>query len=202
MLRFAATFRCRKRRLRPALRSSRSAQPRRLYATAIQAVAATPPSGKPSPEFQRHHAVAAPRVDSTAFRQGWRVNSRLLQLHAAGKITPGELQAAIDAHRAMARVLGLRGMALQPRVDGGWRGGVDLSASKHDAAERLRLARAALGQQRMILLQLCVVEDLPWQAIARRLGCSHRTAMARTIEAIQALAVHAEEFGLRLRRRR
>ena len=97
-----------------------------------------PSSTRPSAEYERHHDVAAPRVDSTAFRQGWRVNSRLMQLHASGEITAGELQAAVDYQAAATRIVGLRGLALRERVDGGWRNGTDLSASKLDAAERLR----------------------------------------------------------------
>ncbi len=91
-----------------------------------------------------HHDVAAPQVDPTAFRQGWRVDSRLM-LHAAGKITAGELQAAVDYYHAVARILRIRGVALRERADGGWRNGTDLSNSKLDAAEHLRLTHDTLA---------------------------------------------------------
>jgi hypothetical protein len=43
-------------------------------------------TNQPTPAYRRHHDVEAPQVDSTAFRQGWRVCSRLDSLLEAGRI--------------------------------------------------------------------------------------------------------------------
>src|SRR5262249_54017831 len=48
----------------------------------------------PTPQFRQHHNVEAPQVDSTAFRQGWRVTTRLDALLEAGRIDKEQWEAA------------------------------------------------------------------------------------------------------------
>jgi hypothetical protein len=52
-----------------------------------------PPSNRPTPEFERRHAVEAPQVDATQFRPGWRVRSRFDTLLRDGLISPAEYDA-------------------------------------------------------------------------------------------------------------
>lgn len=52
------------------------------------------PSTTPTPLYRQHHDVTAPRVDSTSFRQGWRVASRLDGLLEAGRIDREQWDAA------------------------------------------------------------------------------------------------------------
>jgi hypothetical protein len=43
-------------------------------------------SNAPTPIYRQHHDVAAPQVDDRAFRQGWRVSTRLDGLYETGRI--------------------------------------------------------------------------------------------------------------------
>jgi len=51
-------------------------------------------TNQPTPEFRQHHHVETPRIDATAFRQGWRVQTRLDALLEAGRIDREQFEAA------------------------------------------------------------------------------------------------------------
>jgi hypothetical protein len=171
----------------------------RLFsATAVRPAPASPsvpsPSviatNRPTPHFTSHHDVAAPRVDSTAFRQGWRVQTRLDGLLESGKIDRDGYDAACR-WRAWAETVTAR--PTQP-----WSPRVDLSTGPGDGGMvhrvhctgRLRAAADELGPIRFRLLTLCVLEDRSWREIAAAFHLSDKTVVAWTAEAVIALADH------------
>lgn len=148
-------------------------------------------SNAPSEHYRQHRVVEAPAVDAHEFRPGWRVKSKLWLLLECERIDRRQLEAAL-AFRDWCEAVGRqRGSAwLAARVDGGLRpGGGLITEHQLDAARRLRDAAAALGDGRMNILRLTVVDDLAWAQLGRRLGLAISTAKARVIEAIAALAL-------------
>lgn len=145
-------------------------------------------TARPTPQFRDHHDVEDPRVDERAFRQGWRVRTRLDQLLADARITPGEWQAASEYRETWAIARELAGV--EPgmiRIAGG--SSADAATiARLDAATRLRLVEDAIGTDRARLLLACVVHDLAWAALARHLGKHPETVRDRTVRAIRALA--------------
>ena len=144
----------------------------------------------PTAEFRQHHDVHAPRVDRHAFRQGWRVHTRLDSLLAAGRITPGEWQAASEYRDTWGRVMAAMGATDVARLV--------LVAGASDAHERLgrvvgavtrlRRVEALTGSFAAALCFACVVQDRPWADTARILCRDPHTARAWTTEAIRVLA--------------
>jgi hypothetical protein len=141
----------------------------------------------PTPQFRQHHRIEAPQVDATAFRQGWRVATRLDALLEADRI---DREAWDGAHefRRWTELIGLSHVQL-------WDVGPDAPCHRSDlpmlrrmeAAARLRACTEALGQLRMRLLDCCVVRDLSWREIAALLRASDKTATAWVVEALFAL---------------
>src|SRR4249919_1151308 len=127
-------------------------------------------SNQPSDAYRQHHDVEAPRVDWRAFRQGWRVRSRLDGLLDDGRITPGEWQAASeyrDAWDALRRTT--RGGGSGIRV-AGYGGDRNSRAAAIDRAARIRAAETAIGPEAAALCYACAVEDLSWRTLGARLG--------------------------------
>ena len=145
-------------------------------------------SNQPTPEFREHHDVEPPRVDDVEFRQGWRVNSRLDQLRAAGRITRDEWQAAIEYRTTwgIAREIGSRepGM-IRIASSGSEDAGV---IARLDAAVKLRIVEDAIGKLATALLVAAVVLDRPWADTARRCQRDPHTVRDWTVFAIRALA--------------
>jgi hypothetical protein len=147
-------------------------------------------SNQPSDAYRQHYDVEAPRVDWRAFRQGWRVRSRLDRLLDDGRITPGEWQAASeyrDAWDALRRTSRGGGGDSGPRV-AGYGGDRNARAAAIDRAARIRAAEDSIGPDAAGLCQACAVEDLSWRALGARLGVRDVTAMGRTVDALRALA--------------
>jgi hypothetical protein len=153
--------------------------------------AALPPAvttAAPSLQFRQHHDVTVPQVDSTAFRQGWRVATRLDGLLEAGRIDREQW----DTAQEWARWCELIGLSHVQRWD------VRQDAPCHpsdlpmlrrvQAATKLRACVEALGGLRVRLLECCVVHDLSWSELGRRMRLDPKTATARTVEALIALA--------------
>jgi hypothetical protein len=63
-----------------------------------------PATTRPTGEFLRRHDVEAPRVDATAFRQGWRMHTRLDALFVDRRITAAEWQATIEYRTTYERI--------------------------------------------------------------------------------------------------
>ena len=147
-------------------------------------------TGQPTPAYRQHHDVAAPLVDATAFRQGWRVCSRLDSLLECGRIDPETWHAAQGWRRWAETVTPFRHQRWDTRVD--------ISAVPSDtgmlvrstAATRLRETAAALGELRVRILDAVLVRDLPWTELGRLLRLSDKAARDWAAEAIEALAEH------------
>jgi hypothetical protein len=144
-------------------------------------------SNTPSRAYRRHHAVEAPRVDARAFRQGWRVSTRLDRLLAAGLIDGGVWQAAADYRAAWEAALELRSGIDAGRMtgNGGDREAAMLARMSH--ASRLRRVDGQLGLLASWLVFACVIEDQSWHRMGRRLGVRNTTAQSWTIAALRRM---------------
>lgn len=145
---------------------------------------------KPTVEFSRRHDVEPPRVDDVAFRQGWRVRSRLDQLLADRRINAGEWQAANDFRAAWTRALEISLVGDLRLVASGSR-----ASNPHDrmlalvaSVDRLEAVADRIGPHALGLVVACVVEDLPWAATAKYLARNPETVRDQTALAVQALA--------------
>jgi hypothetical protein len=147
---------------------------------------------RPSAEYLAHHDVDAPRVDATAFRQGWRVRSRLAQLHTDGAISARAFVAGVQYAVDWEVAYGRGRSAPLMMMPGG--GGADEHArmgQRLDAVTRLREAGDHLGPLATRLVEHCVVDDLAWAAIARTHSVTAPTARRWTIAALKHLAAYS-----------
>jgi hypothetical protein len=154
--------------------------------------AAIPPpavgTNRPTPQFTQHHDVTAPRVDKRAFRQGWRVATRLDGLLEAGRIDREAWDRACEWRRWAETGTPSRARPWDIRVD--------LSAVPTDAgmlfrvhaATKLREAAAAMGALRANILEAVVLHDCSWRQLAHQLRVSDKTATHRAAEAVVALS--------------
>jgi hypothetical protein len=147
-------------------------------------------TAQPSPEFRTHHDVAAPRVDASAFRQGWKVDWRLDQLHAVGAIDAATWSSGVQFRQDWERAFGRGRVGPLVALPGG--GGAN---TEHDrqidrlaALDRLGLAATHLGGFWTKLVEHCAVDDLSWAEIARLHNVTPPTARAWTIRALNRLA--------------
>ena len=156
--------------------------------------APVPPPGvataQPSLTYQQHHDVAAPLVDATAFRQGWRICTRLDGLLEAGRIDRACWDAAHTWRRAAELVAPVRVQAWDVRVDRSITPDDAHALRRVAAAARLRVVAEALGALRVRILEAVLVRDMPWAELARLLRISDKTAQTRATEALVALAEH------------
>lgn len=147
-------------------------------------------TNQPTPAYRQHHDVAAPQVDATAFRQGWRVCSRLDSLLEVGRIDRESWDAA-HAWRRWAETV-------TPFGRQSWDVRVDVSVVPNDtgmlirttAATKLREVAAALGELRVRILEAVLVKDLPWTELGKLLRLSDKAARDWAVEALEALADH------------
>jgi hypothetical protein len=145
-------------------------------------------SSQPSPHYRQHHEVDAPRVDTQAFRQGWRVRTRLDGMLAAGLISAAGWQAGADFRVKWERAYG-QGIApatgmMGVRASHGDR----MAAGRIDAVTWLRRAHDALGERQFWLIERCAVHDASWVSIAADLAIDDKRARALTAQALGALA--------------
>jgi hypothetical protein len=147
-------------------------------------------SNAPTARRAQHVAgIEAPQVDALAFRQGWRVASRLDVLHRTGRLTRGQWLAAVEYREAWERAR-LEASTTMRLLRGG--GGDSDSHARLLAGigtmAKLRAIEDALGQWRADLCRACIVHDLPWAELARRLHHDRETVRNWTVLAIVALA--------------
>ena len=142
---------------------------------------------EPTALYRQHHDVDPPRVDAGAFRQGWRVRSRLDVLHDEGAIGDAAYEAARQFRRAWEIAFSERSpslMSFSARSTGRAGGGpVDRLA----VVSWLRRIGAALGPFDCKLLEQCLVLDLAWAAIGRQHQVADTTARRWTIAALRRL---------------
>jgi len=149
---------------------------------------APPPTSSPTREYRQHHTVEPPRIDSTEFRPAWRAKTRLVALAETDKIDRRQLEAALEWrawHEALGRV---RVQAWEIRI-GSTRLPGTPTPFQITAAGELRAALAAIGAERVRLLEWSIVDDMPWASLAKKLGLSDKTAISRVVEAIAALTL-------------
>ena len=150
-------------------------------------VLSPPASNAPLPHFRAHHDVLAPQIDAKRLQPAWRVHSRLAGLFEANLITTEECDAAAVWGRWAERTDRSITSKWELRVDGGGTPCGEPTVRRLNAAGALRRCAEALGQDRVVLLQACIIMDTPWQHLARRLGMSRDAARLRVVEAIVAL---------------
>jgi hypothetical protein len=141
---------------------------------------------KPTAELRRHVDVEPPQVDATAFRPGWLVSTRIDQLLAAKRINRAQWQAAIEFRVTW-------GISREPKSSG-----LQLVRSQGASRDDAMLARlraetivrnvtATIGPLATALVVACVIEDLAWAAIARKLGRNPETVRDWTVLSLRAL---------------
>lgn len=146
-------------------------------------------TAKPTREFRRHHDVDEPRVDHRAFRQGWRIRTRLDQLLADDRITRGEWQAASAYRDAWASAREITRADEPGMISSPGAGSPDAAMiAKLDAVEKLRRVEDAIGPFAASLVRCCVVHDMTWAATARYCQRNPETIRDWTVFAIRSLA--------------
>jgi hypothetical protein len=145
-------------------------------------------TNQPTPQFQQHHTVERPQVDSTAFRQGWRVTTRLDGLLEAGRIDREAWDAACLWRRWVERTAPLPAQAWDVRVDRSLVPNDAATLARVQTTAKLRSVAEALGPLRIRLLQFCVMDDRSWREIGDRLRMDAKTARIWVAAAIAALA--------------
>jgi hypothetical protein len=145
-------------------------------------------TNRPTPQFTSHHNVTAPQVDSTAFRQGWRVATRLDGLLESGRIDREQWDCA-QQWRRWAELIGLSHVQRwDVRPDAPCHPSDLPMLHRVQAAAKLRACSVALGELRVRLLDCCVLRDMSWREIAGLLRMSDKTATQWVVEALSALA--------------
>lgn len=158
-----------------------------------QAHAPLPPvvaTNQPAPAFRRHHDVEPPRVDSTAFRQAWRVCSRLDSLLEAGRVDREAWDAAHAWRRWAETTAPYRAQLWDVRVDQSRVANDAAMLLRVKAATKLREVAAALGELRVRILEAVVMRDMAWTDLGRLLRLSDKAAKEWAAEALEALADH------------
>jgi hypothetical protein len=147
-------------------------------------------TSRPTPQFERHHDVTPPEISRDAFRQGWLVRTRLWGLLDAGRIDREAFDSALTWRRYAETIAPSPVTSFAPRVDIST-GPNDLHMVRRvNAAGWIRACTDALGPLRVKLLEFSVRDDRSWRDIAELLRVSDKTAIARVVEAIEALADH------------
>jgi hypothetical protein len=144
---------------------------------------------EPDKFYTQHHAVEAPVIDDTEFRQYWRVHTRLDTLLADRAISIHEWRAG-QAFRSIAHTVLATSWPTSKWLDSGrGGGGIDyVLVARHDAISRLHELHRDLGGFAIDLLEAHIVDDESWSAIGRRLRVHPKTARTWTIIALRALA--------------
>jgi hypothetical protein len=139
----------------------------------------------PSAHFRQHHAVDEPSVDSASFRTAWRVRTRLDQLLIDRIITPHEWFVAVRLRTMLELVAirqGLRAARTEFLPSGKPNGTTSVQASRYcrDIADRFGAVCSGI-------LVACLVDDLSWAELGRRIGTDPRTAKAWTVVLLKML---------------
>ena len=146
-------------------------------------------SNAPGPARVQHvEELEVPRVDATAFRQGWRVRTRLDRLRADGRISAGTWQAADEYRDAWDRVLAQGGWSEPGRVGGSGSDPHHRLVSLLTTLTRLRAVEEAIGRLASDLCRACAVQDRSWAWIARAYHRNPETVRDWTADALQLLA--------------
>jgi hypothetical protein len=147
-------------------------------------------TSRPSLEFLRHFDVHAPIIDRQHFRNGWRFRPRLEALLTRKLIEPREFAAACafrDAWERAAAGSSTRSALASigiPSSSGG-----DTPIGSLDDARRIALVGQHLTRIEAVLVLGCVVLDVSWAELGRRLHVDETTVPRMTAPAVGRLAV-------------
>jgi hypothetical protein len=152
----------------------------------------------------------APSIDGRAHRPYWSQRTRLVRLLEEGAIDRDAFAAGVKL-RGWCETL-FRGVKTQswdvPIDHGGGRPGAANDAELI-GARRLQAVASNLGRDWFAVLQMTVIDDLPWARIGTALGLTPKTAKTRAITALQMLvgwfreeSAHRDDSGLGSHRRR
>jgi hypothetical protein len=136
-----------------------------------------PPARSLSPDrFLAQHGagVEAPRVDQAHFMPAWRRRARIDALRRLYEISLGNL--------LRAKTIDTPGRTPTPAT------GLNPSDAPLDAVAQLQRIRHELGVVVCGVLDMLVIEDMYWQAIAARLRCDPKTARRRELLCLRALS--------------
>lgn len=139
----------------------------------------------PTAHFRQHHDVEPPRIDASTFRPAWRVRTRLDRLLADGAITPAEWHCAVYL-RSMLELTASGPRTVRTQFLPSGRSNLEIHSR---ALGHCRQAAQAVGAICYGFLLACLVEDLSWAGLGRRLGVDPRTARSWVIAAIKLLIV-------------
>lgn len=140
----------------------------------------------PSIHVQQHYdGITAPQVDHRAFRQGWRVSTRLDALLRDALIDAATWQMAVHLRATWERAYGV-GLGPSGELPASRVVNFDHTlACRLDAASAIRIIKASIGAPRLWLIEQCVVHDAAWGRTAAQLKISDKTARTWTAEALQ-----------------
>ena len=142
-------------------------------------------------QWLRQHVpgIAAPRVDSGAFRPGWLIRTRLDQLLFDEAIEAPVYHHAVTFRFLVERAAG-RGRSVLMAFGSDGRAGdpAAMALAQRRAATRVEAIQGLLSPLDAGLSWACVVNDLSWREIGRRLTVTHETARTWTIATLPRLA--------------
>ena len=140
----------------------------------------------PSTYYRQHRIVEAPRVDRASFRTAWRVSTRLDQLLDDKAITMNEWGVAVRLRTAVETVA-LRQGIRSSRVEYMPRSGNSNFTPVASASKHCREVEQYFGPIGYAILTACIVDDLAWAELGRRMKRDHRTARSHVIALLKML---------------
>lgn len=149
------------------------------------------PASGPTREFLQHHDVLKPEMSAGAKREAWQINPRFEQL------APDEgMRTAANRWRRDWDI-GMEGMREKNiLLRAGWSPYRDhFSDRQIDALTRLIACRIGIKSYAFLLVQLCLIEDRSWYALAHSLGfANYRTVKNLTRSAFLTLSQYCDEM--------
>lgn len=150
-------------------------------------LANSPPSSRPTAEYEKHHAIEAPAVTGRSFRTAWRLRTRLDQLLVDGLIDRADWQAASEFRDCWEKCHGVGFGPVELEFRSRVVTGTDRIGNRLDAARQLREITQGIGRRATWLVTECAVYDRTWCQMAKQIGVSDKTARIWASEAISRL---------------
>jgi hypothetical protein len=140
-------------------------------------------------EYRTHHRVVAPAIDGSAYRPHWTLRTQLARLLEDGAIGRDEYSAGTTlAQWCEALGRGVKTSSWDVPIDSGGRRRGGVNETELTAARRLQAVAADLGREWFAVLEMTVIDDLPWARIGQALELSPKTAKTRAVEGLEMLA--------------
>ena len=141
--------------------------------------------------LRQHHALEAPEVSERAFRQAWRVRTRVDRLLVDKAISWAEWRCAVEYRALYECAFGSLTPASRPDGTGrggAYRAGLRPSDRQLAALRQLQKLLRQLDRPTVQLLEAVIVEDVKWCVLGKRLGAHSCTARRWAVAAIKLLA--------------